>query len=94
MTMKTATRQTSSEVEVWLRILYPDGKLPTKAARAILDLSFPPGKLERVRELSAKASAGTLTLEEDLELSGIERADAMLSILKSKARQVLKRNLR
>jgi hypothetical protein len=44
-----------------------------------------------MRELSAKARSGTLTPEEDAVMDNFERAGAILSTLKSKARQVLKR---
>ncbi len=44
-----------------------------------------------MRELSAKARAGTLTPAEDEKMDAYERAGALLSILKSKARQALKK---
>jgi hypothetical protein len=47
-----------------------------------------------MRELSAKARRGTLTPEEDAEMDNFERVGSILSILKSKARQVLKRSRR
>ena len=43
-----------------------------------------------MRELSAKARAGSLSEEEDDEIETFERAGTLLSILKSKARLVLK----
>jgi hypothetical protein len=89
--MKTATLSPDTEVAIWLRILHPDGELPPRAARAILDLSFPESERECMRDLSAKARAGTLTPEEDEKMGAYERAGAMLSILKSKARRALKK---
>lgn len=77
-----------------MRILHPDKTLSLRAARAIIGLSFPPDDVGRMRELSAKARAGTLTPEEDAEMDNFERVGAMLSTLKSKARQVLKRSSR
>ena len=47
-----------------------------------------------MHELSAKARAGTLTPEEDAEIDDFERAGSILSTLKSRARQVLKRSSR
>jgi hypothetical protein len=88
--MKTATRHKSREADIWLRIMHPKGKLTRQSARAILDLAFPPKEIARSRELLVKARAGTLTPEEDLEMDDILRADAILSILKSKARMTLK----
>lgn len=43
-----------------------------------------------MRTLSAKARRGTLTQDENNEMEVYERAGAILSILKSKARQALK----
>jgi hypothetical protein len=89
--MKSATVTPRTEAEVWFRILYPDQKMPPDVARAILDLSFPPVDLNRMSELSAKARAGVLTPAEDVEMDNIERVGSILSILKSNARQALKR---
>ena len=44
--------------------------------------------------LSIKARAGTLSSDEDGEMENIERVSSILSTLKSKARQVLKRTKR
>jgi hypothetical protein len=89
--MKTASLAPKTEAEVWMRILHPDEKLPPRVAGAILGLSFPKADVIRMRELSAKARAGSLTPEEDAEMDNYERVGAILSTLKSKARQVLKR---
>jgi hypothetical protein len=75
-----------------MRILHPDDDMSARAARAILELAFNKREMSRMRELSAKARAGTLTPEEDVEMDSFERAGAILSTLKSKARQVLKRS--
>ena len=75
---------------MWLRILHPDRELTPKVARALLGLAFSPSEIARMRELSAKARAGNLTPDEDQQLDDIEGAGAILSTLKSKARQVLK----
>jgi hypothetical protein len=77
-----------------LRILHPDDELSPRVARAIHGLSFPKHDITRMHELSAKARAGTLTPEEDAEMDNFERVGAILSTLKSKARQVLKRSSR
>jgi hypothetical protein len=92
--MKTASLAPKTEAEVWLRILHPDEDLPPRVARAILGLSFPKNYISRMHELSAKARAGTLTPEEDAEMDNFERVGSILSILKSKARQVLRRSSR
>jgi hypothetical protein len=88
--MKTAPLAAKTEAEVWMRILHPDEDLSPRVARAILGLSLPKNDINRVHELSVKARAGTLTAEEDAELTNYERVGSILAILKSKARQVLK----
>jgi hypothetical protein len=89
--MKTARRAPETEAEIWLHILYPEGEPSPQTARAILRLAFREDDVARMRELSAKARAGTLTPREDTAMNHFERAGAILSTLKSKARQVLKR---
>jgi hypothetical protein len=89
--MKTATLAPKTEAEVWLRILHPDDNLSPRVANAILGLSFQKDDLARMHELSAKARAGSLTPEEDAEMDAFERVGSILSTLKSKARQVVKR---
>lgn len=63
-----------------------------ETARAILDLSIPQSDLALLRELSAKARAGTLTPEEDALMTEFERVDSVLTVLKSKARQAIKQS--
>ena len=89
--MKTASLAPKTEAEIWLRILHPDMELSPQVARAILRLSFPEADLTRMHELSAKARAGALSPEEDAEMDNFERVGSILSTLKSKARQALKR---
>jgi hypothetical protein len=92
--MKTTSLAPKTEAEVWLCILHPDNEMSPQVARAILALSFPKEEMTRIHELSAKARAGTLTTDEDAEMDNFERAGSILSTLKSKARQVLKRSSR
>jgi len=92
--MKMKTLPPSTEVALWLRILDPDGELRPTVARALLRLSFPERDRKRMHTLSAKARAGTLTADEENEAGDFERVGAVLSTLKSKARQVLKENRR
>ena len=89
--MKTVALAPKTEAEVWLRILHPDEELSPRVARAILGLTFPKKDVTRMHELSAKARAGTLTPDEDTEMDTFERVGSILSTLKSKARQALKR---
>lgn len=92
--MKTAKLSPQIEVDVWLRILHPDRELTPKVARALLQLTFAQRDIDRMNELSEKARAGTLTSDEDAEMDEFERVGSILSTLKSKARQVLKRSRR
>jgi len=92
--MKTASLKPQTEAELWMRILHPDDDMSPQAASAILHLSFPETDVKRMRELAAKARAGQLTPEDHAEMDNFERVGSTLSILKSKARQVLKRSRR
>jgi hypothetical protein len=81
----------TSEVSILNRILRP--KTPTfspEAAREILTLDFDQADKDRMRELSAKARAGTLTAEEDTEAGKYELIGHLLNIMQSKARRSLK----
>jgi hypothetical protein len=89
--MKKVAIPPRTEAEIWLRILHPEMELTPKVAQAILGLTIPESDGLRMRELSAKARAGTLTPSEDLEMDEFERVGSILSILKSKARLALKR---
>lgn len=88
--MSTDTLSPSTEAGIWMRILYPDGEVTPQSARVLVRLSFPEKDKKRMRTLSAKARSGTLTRDENNEMEVYERAGAILSILKSKARQALK----
>jgi hypothetical protein len=80
----------TSEVAILSRVLEP-GKptLSRQAARDILALDFSPADKERMRQLSAKARAGTLTPDEQVEIDNYERVGHLLNILQSKARRSL-----
>lgn len=82
----------TSEVAILSRVL--EARKPTlspQAARDLLALEFGPADKERMRQLSAKARAGTLTAEEQIEIENYERLGHVLNILLSKARRSLKR---
>jgi hypothetical protein len=81
----------TSEVAIFSRILQADqATLPVAAARAILVLGFTQADKGRMRELAAKARAGTLTPEEEDETTNYEVVGHVLSLWKSKARRSLK----
>ncbi len=88
--MQLSETQTT-EAAILGRILQPDK--PTfspEAARAILDLDFDQADRDRMRQLSAKARAGTLTPDEQTAINNYERVGHLLNIMQSKARCSLK----
>jgi hypothetical protein len=62
-----------------------------EAARALLRLDFAPEDKERMHELAAKARDGSLTPTEQEEIGIYERVGNLLALMKSKARQRLKK---
>jgi hypothetical protein len=88
--MQLSTMNTS-EVAILSRVLEPDKpSLTPEAARDLLALDFPPADKDRMRQLSAKARAGTLTPDEQAEIDNYERVGHLLNIIQSKARRSLK----
>jgi len=78
----------TSEVSILNRILRPN--TPTfspEAAQDILALDFDQADKDRMRQLSAKARAGTLTAKEE---GKYELVGHLLNIMQSKARRSLK----
>jgi hypothetical protein len=61
-----------------------------QTAAEILALDFNRADKDRMRELSAKAHEGTLSLDEQVAISNYERVGHLLNILQSKARRSLK----
>lgn len=73
-----------------MKTIQLEGELSPTQARALLKLHFSEEDLSRMRELSAKARAGTLDTAEAVEIDTYERLGCMLAILHSKARRTLK----
>src|ERR1700693_2658002 len=85
----------TSEAAILNRVLEPDqATLSLQAARYFLALNFAPADKERMHQLSAKARAGTLTPDEQVEIDNYERVGHLLNIMQSKARRSLKRRHR
>jgi hypothetical protein len=81
----------NNEVSILNRILRPNS--PTfsrEAAQDILALDFDQADKDRMRHLSAKARAGTLSAKEDAEAGKYELVGHLLNIMQSKARRSLK----
>jgi hypothetical protein len=74
------------------RLIDPDKHdLGPEAARSILRLDFPARDHRRMKRLSAKASAGTLTPDDRVELEEYLRVADLLALLQAKARKSLKK---
>src|SRR5262249_42307542 len=84
------TQGNTSETAILGRIVEPDQpSFNGEVARAILTLDFSPSDKEKMRQLAAKARAGTLTAEEQVAIHNYERVGHFLNILQLKARRSL-----
>jgi hypothetical protein len=80
-----------TEAEIWNRAIRPEvGDLSAEAARELLRLHLSDDDVERVRDLSDKASAGALAAEEAQELDHYLNVGRALEFLKAKARLSLR----
>lgn len=87
----SATHTDVSEGSILNRILRPnEPTFSPETARDILSLDFDQVDKDRMKELSAKARAGSLTAEEDAEAGKYELVGHLLNIMQSKARRSLK----
>jgi hypothetical protein len=85
------TETATNEIAIWERILRPTGgEMSVQTAQAILRFSMAEADRATMRTLLAKAKGGALSPSEELELDEYERCGNVLSILKAKARRVLK----
>ena len=89
MRNQTATADTTEGI--WKRVIQLDKGLSPTAARALLKVRFSARDHDRMKELSAKARAGTLTSPEQLQIDTFEQLGCLLDILHSKARRALKK---
>jgi hypothetical protein len=94
MSTDLSPTQTGSKTRAAMlgRAINPDDpSLSPEAARSFLKITFPKNDRERVADLLARNQGGGLDPEERAELDEYLHADAILSVLKSKARLSLKR---
>jgi hypothetical protein len=92
MSMQTTETVSAAEGAIWSRLLRPAGEtLSPEAARSILGLEFSQEDKERMHELAAKARDGSLTDAEQEDIRNYERVGNLLALMKSKARQRLKK---
>jgi hypothetical protein len=80
-----------SEVDILARVFDRNGRLPASQARYILHLGFSDEEQARVHDLIVRNQEDALLPGEKEELLGYVKADSLLGILKSKARQALQR---
>jgi hypothetical protein len=82
-----------TEAAIWSRLLQPKrAALSIEAARSLLRLDFTPEDKERMHELAAKARDGSLSAAEQDEIGNYERVGNLLALMKSRARQRLKKS--
>ncbi len=80
-----------TEAAILLRVIEPErGNWSHAAAEAILKFRFPAPDIERMNLLTAKASAGDVSPDEQAELESYLRVGRLLDLLHSKARLSLK----
>jgi hypothetical protein len=75
---------------IWNRVVQLDQSVSPPAARALLKVRFSARDHDRMKELSTKARAGTLTSQEQSQIDTFEQLGCLLDILHSKARRALK----
>lgn len=87
--MNTENRQSDDSL-IWARAIEFEQPLSSVAARALLKVRFSQRHVDKMNALAAKARAGSLTSNEQLDLDTYERLGSFLDILHSKARMALK----
>ena len=81
---------TASEADIWERIIHPEGTMSKQAARRILGLEFTEKDRVHMHDLAERNRSGQLSDDEEAELDHLCRVGTLLSILKVRARRVLK----
>jgi hypothetical protein len=88
--MSLAAVTTGFESSILARVVDPArGDWPPAAAEAILSLSLAAVDKQRMNELAGKASAGTLSPDEELEIESYRQIGRILELLKARARASL-----
>ena len=81
----------TTEAAIWERIIRPDGgEMSKDTAKAILRFTISDDDRKRRDIMLGKAKAGLISPAEVLDLDEFERCGNVLSILKAKARRILK----
>ena len=83
--------ESQSEVAILARILGNEaGKLPRNMARYILNRGFDERDKARMHDLAVRNQSDCLSADEKEELLAYAKAGTVLSVLKSRARRVLR----
>lgn len=83
----------NDEVAILGRAVEPTNwRLTPEAAQAILSLGLATDDRQRMDELAAKARAGELTADEEIEIENYRQVGCLIELLKSKSRQFLRGN--
>lgn len=91
----TATSPAISESTILARVMTAgQSSLSPELAQELLTWGFALSDHERMADLAAKARAGLLTEEEQMETEGYERVSSFLGLVKSKARRSLHQAMR
>jgi hypothetical protein len=88
--MVMASAAAASEVDIWLRIIHPRGKMSKAQARQIMKLDLAEEDHERIHDLAARNRRAELSEDEEAELDNFLRVGNLLSVLKVRAERVLK----
>lgn len=85
----------TTEALIWEHVIHPNGELRHKlVAKSMLQLSLSSDERARMHELAVRNQEGTLTADEASELDHYNRVGTVLSIMKSKARKLLRNSRR
>jgi hypothetical protein len=91
MRSATMNHEGISEITILARVLGNEqGTLPLQMARYILNRGFSESDKARMHELAVRNQEDALTADEKEELLAFAKAGTLLSILKSRARRVLR----
>ncbi len=91
--MQALDTNRATEGAIWSRLLRAENStLSLEAARSLLRLEFAEEDKKRMSELAERARNGSLTTAEQEEISNYERVGNLLALMKSRARQRLKKS--
>ena len=79
-----------SEADIWERIIRPNGRMSKSTARRLQKLAFTDEERARMHELAERNRRAQLTDDEESELDHFLRVGSLMTILKLRARRVLK----